>query len=117
MGLTAGFASVCLGAKIRWRFPLEFYGGGITDYFQRIHARHGSLPMAMAFGHVILGYSEAALDITHDHEMVHVRQAERWGPLLIPAYLSCSIYLKLRGRDPYLDNPFEKEARRETERT
>ena len=37
------------------------------------------------------GQTDAALDISHDHEMVHVRQFERWGPLLGPAYLGPSV--------------------------
>jgi len=57
-----------------------------------------------------LGQSEAALDVSHDHEMVHVRQYERWGALMGPAYLSCALVLWTQGRRPYLDNPFEREA-------
>jgi hypothetical protein len=30
--------------------------------------------------------------------------------LFIPAYLLTSLYLKVRGRDAYRDNPFEREA-------
>ena len=44
------------------------------------------------------------------HEMVHVRQYERWGPFFIPAYLACSLGLWLAGKDAYRDNPFEREA-------
>ena len=33
-----------------------------------------------------------------------------WGPFLGPAYLGCSFFLWLKGRDPYRDNPFEREA-------
>jgi hypothetical protein len=29
---------------------------------------------------------------------------------MIPAYLLASLYAYLRGRNPYLDNPFEREA-------
>jgi hypothetical protein len=64
----------------------------------------------MTLGHVILGRDTAALAATREHERVHVRQYERWGPLFIPAYLGCSLYLWLRRRDPYYDNPFEVEA-------
>ena len=59
---------------------------------------------------VVLGRSSSALDVCRDHELVHVQQYERWGPLFGPAYLGCSFYLWLRGRDPYRDNPFEREA-------
>jgi hypothetical protein len=44
------------------------------------------------------------------HERVHVRQYERWGPLFLPSYLFLSLYMYLRGCDPYRDNPFEREA-------
>ena len=39
-------------------------------------------------------------------------QYERWGPIFIPAYLSCSAYLWMRNKDAYRDNPFEVEAYR-----
>ena len=57
--------------------------------------------------------SPKMLDIAREHEMVHVRQYERWGPLFGPAYLLSSFALWITGRRPYLDNPFEKEASRE----
>jgi hypothetical protein len=44
------------------------------------------------------------------HEQVHVRQYERWGPLFVPAYLLSSLVELLRGRRPYRDNWFEREA-------
>jgi len=64
----------------------------------------------MTLGHVVLGRDELLLDLTRDHERVHVRQCERWGPLFIPAYLLASLWVKLRGGRPYEDNPFEREA-------
>ena len=56
----------------------------------------------------ILG--QAALGISHVHEMVHVRQFEQWGPLMRPAYLGCSLVLWLMNRRPYRENPFERET-------
>ena len=35
--------------------------------------------------------TDAALDISRDHEMVHVRQFERWGPLMGLAHLWVSL--------------------------
>jgi hypothetical protein len=67
---------------------------------------------AIALGHLVLMVDEASPDLL-PHEMVHVRQSERWGPLFIPAYLAAMLLLRVRGRDPYRDNPFEVEARRE----
>ena len=65
---------------------------------------------AITLGHVVLGIDEAALDATRDHQLVHVAQDQRWGPLLVPAYLLSSAWAVLRGRHPYLDNGFEREA-------
>ncbi len=39
-----------------------------------------------------------------------MRQFERWGLLMGPAYILVSLVLFLRGRDYYRDNPFEIEA-------
>ena len=66
--------------------------------------------MAITLGHVILGRTAAALDIARDHEWVHVGQYERWGPFFLPAYAVASLWAWLRGRDPYRDNRFEREA-------
>ncbi len=65
---------------------------------------------AMALGHVVLGRSRSALDHCRTHELVHVRQAERWGPFFLPAYLLASVWAHLKGRHYYRDNPFEIEA-------
>lgn len=67
----------------------------------------------MTLGHVILGQSLADLEAARRHEWVHVRQYQRWGPLFLPAYLGCSLYLWWMGRDFYRDNPFEIEAYRQ----
>jgi len=66
----------------------------------------------VALGHAILARDQAALDRHREHELVHVRQAERWGPLFLPAYLLASGWQLVCGRHPYRDNPFEAEARR-----
>ena len=39
-----------------------------------------------------------------------MRQYERWGPLFGPAYLLSSLVQLARGRRPYWDNHFEREA-------
>ena len=65
---------------------------------------------AITFGHVVLGVDE--LDpATLDHELVHVRQYERWGPLFVPAYLGAAVVARLRGGNAYRDNAFEVAAR------
>jgi hypothetical protein len=87
---------------------LEFHSGAVRWLLARAPIIGGA--SAMTLGHVVLGRTAADLDWTREHELVHVRQYERWGPFFIPAYLCCSAYLWLVGRDSYLDNPFEREA-------
>jgi hypothetical protein len=41
---------------------------------------------------------------------VHVAQYERWGALFLVLYPASSAIQWLCGRDPYYDNPFEREA-------
>lgn len=65
---------------------------------------------AITLGHVVLGQNEHALEHTRAHERVHVRQYERWGVFLLPAYLVASVYATLSGGHYYFDNAFEREA-------
>jgi drug/metabolite transporter (DMT)-like permease len=65
---------------------------------------------ALTLGHVVLGRDEICLEDCSDHERVHVRQYETWGPLFLPAYFVSSVVALLRGEDPYLGNRFEREA-------
>ncbi|HTW94410.1 MAG TPA: hypothetical protein VMD30_06445 [Tepidisphaeraceae bacterium] len=65
---------------------------------------------AMTLGHVVLGLNQSALDQTRRHERVHVRQCEIFGPFFLPAYLLSSLLLLLMRRDPYRQNPFERQA-------
>lgn len=48
---------------------------------------------------------------TLEHEIEHVRQWRRLGPLYLPLYFGSSAAALLRGRRPYWDNPFEAAAR------
>lgn len=66
---------------------------------------------AITLGHVVLGVSPAALDATRAHERAHVKQFERWGMFLLLLYPLAALLAWLRGGNPYLDNPFEREAR------
>ncbi len=65
---------------------------------------------AITFGHTILSVDELDPD-TFEHELVHVRQYERWGPLFVPVYVLASVLARLKGRHHYRDNPFEVSAR------
>ena len=94
-----------------WRVErgvMEFFGGHLGRAFTR-------LPRPMAFsamtlGHVILAVDRPALTLLRKHEHVHVHQYERWGPLFLPAYFLSSLVQWVRGRDPYLENHFERQA-------
>ena len=109
IGLLIGGIGICTGGRARIRgCVIEFYGGGIK-WFVR-HLPTGEPTLAMTLGHTILGQSDASLDVAREHELVHVRQFETWGPLMGPAYLLSSAYLWCIGRRPYRDNPFEREA-------
>jgi hypothetical protein len=65
---------------------------------------------AVTFGHVVIGRDHDCLEQLRGHERVHVAQYERWGVLFFPAYLGSSAVAWIRGRDPYRDNRFEREA-------
>jgi hypothetical protein len=60
---------------------------------------------ANAVGHVVLCRLPSAPPRLLAHELVHVRQAERFGPLLFP------LYLWLGARYGYRDHPLERAAR------
>ena len=107
LGLTIGLLGLATGGSIR-RGPgiLEFHGGALTRLMDAWPIR----ATAMTLGHVVLGRSAGGLDYCQAHELVHVRQYERWGPLFIPAYLASSLVMWIRGRHPYYDNRFEREA-------
>ena len=109
LGLLLGAIGLCTGghAQVRGRV-VEFYGGGVKWLLQQFFFGEGA--MALTLGHTVLGQTDAALDIARGHELVHVRQYERRGPLMGPAYLGCSFVLWLMRRRPYRDNPFERQA-------
>lgn len=88
---------------------VEGHGGWLTYLLQRPFWTSGPIS-AITFGHVVLGCDPATLRMTRRHERVHVRQYERWGPFFIPAYVLSSAWIRFRGGDAYLDNPFEVEA-------
>ncbi len=88
---------------------LEVYGGLVAVFLRYCTPLRGGAS-AMTLGHVVIGRTRDLLDFTRVHERVHVRQAERWGPLFIPAYFLLSLLVFLKGGRAYEDNPFEREA-------
>lgn len=110
LGLAIGLLGVCTGGRVQVRGPvIEFFGGAVTWLMHHV-LPNGPFTLAITLGHVVLGQTAAALDTSREHELVHVRQFERWGPLMGPAYVGCSLWLWLQGRRAYRDNPFEREA-------
>lgn len=112
LGLLFAVAFRAGGAELRVVQGVLEAGGG------RLGHLAGRLPPAMRFsaltlGHVVLGTDARALDNCRSHEHVHVRQYECFGPFFLPLYFASSLWQWLRGRDPYFDNHFERQAFRE----
>ena len=109
VGVLLGVAAVLAGGQWRThRGVLEVFGGRIGGAIARAPRSLGF--SAMTLGHVILAVDRSALTQLRQHERVHVRQYERWGPLFVPAYLLSSLMQLLRGRNPYRENHFERQA-------
>ncbi len=104
-------ASVSGGRARRVQGVLEVHGGLVRWLLTRWVPIAGGAS-AITLGHVVVGRDAECLARCRDHEQVHVRQYERWGPLMIPAYFASSLVAWLRGRHYYLDNAFERAARR-----
>jgi hypothetical protein len=108
-GLVLGIAAVATGGGFqRVGRVLEFHGGVLQWLLKRVPICGGAA--AMTLGHVVIARTEECLARSRRHELVHVSQYERWGLLMVPAYLACSAWLWMRGSDAYFDNPFEAEA-------
>jgi hypothetical protein len=99
-----------ISGEARWVDGVLELHGRLTRLFLTHFTLLGSGASAMTLGHVVLARDAQLLDLTRDHERVHVRQCERWGPLFIPAYLVMALVTKCRGLRAYEDNPFEREA-------
>ena len=111
-----------------WRWPNDALGrlagalvpdaaarriGGATvfedpryDRLFRIVPRH---PTAMTFGSTVVARRPLD-DALVVHELAHVEQYRRFGPLYLPLYLAGAAWGLLRYRDSYNGNPFEARA-------
>ncbi|MDQ4142894.1 MAG: hypothetical protein M3198_03975 [Actinomycetota bacterium] len=112
--------------SIAWSSVWSLAGLALAPFFRRVSICRGVLLCegaawprrlgwryrAITLGHVVLAVDDLDL-ATLDHELAHVRQYERWGPLFVPAYLVASARARLGGGDAYRDNLFEVQARRE----
>lgn len=109
VGIVLGVISLASGGSCRLRGRvLEFEGRFLRWLLGRAPLIGGA--SAMTLGHTVIARGSDELDCTRAHEFVHVQQYERWGPLFVPAYFAAAGYQWLRGRHPYWDNPFEREA-------
>jgi hypothetical protein len=109
LGVALGTLALALGGSLRVQGGvMEFVGGALGRRLERLPA-----PLAFSavtLGHVIIAADRSALTQLRQHEHVHVRQYERWGVLFVPAYLVSSLVQLVRGRDPYRENHFERQA-------
>lgn len=110
IGLVFAVAAMLSGGSARLRSGVVEVTGGLVRWL--LHGnklwRGGA---AMAVGHVILARDPECMEASRPHELYHVRQFERWGPLLPPAYWLVSAWLWFRGYHPYLDHPWEPPPR------
>lgn len=121
-----GRPSLARLARLAWAAPASLAGLLLAAPFETRRFTHGILVcegaswprrlgwkyQAITLGHVVLSVGDLD-DRTLEHELRHVRQYERWGLLLWPAYGIASLWAKLRGGDAYWDNHFERQARGE----
>ena len=117
IGLLAAALTLATGGRVRRKLcqslpsgrvgVLEVWGGFARWLLERTPVR----AQAMTLGHVILGRDLECLENCRGHELVHVRQTERWGPFFLPAYLLAGLWAHLAGGHYYRDNRFEIEAR------
>lgn len=109
LGCLLGLLNLLFGGTWQRRGRvLEFEGRFLKWLLGRAPVIGGAA--AMTLGHTVIACSAQDLEWTRAHEFVHVQQYERWGPFFGPAYLLSSLWAWLRGRDPYRDNAFEREA-------
>lgn len=108
LGLPFVPLALASGGRVRAaRGALEVYGGFARFFLRRCLVINAS---AMCIGHVIIAQDRECLEQTRDHEHVHVRQCERWGAFIVPAYFLSSFLAWRRGGHFYFDNRFEREA-------
>jgi hypothetical protein len=103
VGLAGALTTATRPVRCRGVLLIEGSGRGLARFL----AWRGF--SAITLGHVIVANSELD-DHLLAHELAHVAQHERWGPLFYPAYLLTS----LAG---YRRNPFERAAERAALRT
>lgn len=90
---------------------LEIWGGKLGQALNRGVPLLGVVA-AITLGHIVIGISPYYIHQTRIHEREHVRQFERWGFFFPLIYLIAGLWVFSQGKRFYLDNPFERAARR-----
>jgi hypothetical protein len=109
IGVLVAAIALCSGGTLRRvDGTLEVAGGRLARALRR--APRPLRFVAITLGHVIVGLDHDVLARVRRHERVHVRQYERFGLFFFPLYLGSSSLQLLCGKNPYLDNAFEREA-------
>ena len=111
--------------RIVWAGPNSIIGLALGLFFRRWRVARGVLIAegadwprklgwkyaAITMGHVVLSVKEPISEHVLEHELVHVRQYETFGPFFLPLYWIASLVAIVRGRHFYRDNLFEAQAR------
>ena len=109
LGVLLGVLAVLTGGRFVYRgIVWEFHGGFVTWLLHHVPLEHGAA--AITLGHTVVGCSRQSLDACRPHELIHVAQYERWGPLFVPLYFGHALRIWRQGGNPYRDNPLEREA-------
>ena len=95
------------GQTILWHGVIEIQGPLVRYFLSRSFVRAS----AMTLGHVILCCDNDCRNRFRAHELVHVQQAERWGPMFLPFYLGMMAWTWRRTGQGYWFHPWEIEAR------
>lgn len=112
LGLIIAIPTLLLGGRIVRTgdaVPALLAQGAFSDWLLRNHPI-GPIH-AITLGQCIVAKRGPMPERLLRHELQHVRQSRRWGPLFPFLYLGSSAWQWLRGRDAYLDNVFEIDAR------
>lgn len=106
IGLPLALLAALTGGSVRLQGGVIEACGGVVGWLLR-GGRLWQGGAAMTLGHVILARDAECLARSRSHEWFHVRQFERWGPLLPLVYWLVGAWLGCRGYHPYLDHPLE----------
>lgn len=98
------------GQTIVWHGVIEIHGPLVRSILNRREFQASALTL----GHVILCADDDARNRFRAHELVHVQQTERWGPLFLPIYLALTLWTWRKTGHGYWFHPWEIEARKKS---